>query len=97
MASSKTAQVLNKSTSLVQVDEEYTSKDMAKLLETAYKTVHGGRRTKAPDAEKKAPSAYNLFIKTEIEKIKAEKIDGVDPKDYMKLAAQRWKENKEKA
>jgi hypothetical protein len=96
MTSTKTAQVLNKFAGLLQVDEEYTSKDMVKLLETAYKAVHGGRR-KAPDAEKKAPSAYNLFIKSEIEKIKGEKIEGVDPKDYMKLAAQRWKENKGKA
>jgi len=96
MASSKTAQVLTKFTSSVQDGEEYTSKDLVKLLEAAYKSVNGGRR-KAPDAEKKAPSAYNLFIKTEIEKIKGEKLEGVEPKDYMKLAAQRWKENKEKA
>ncbi len=96
MASSKTAQVLTKFTSSVQDGEEYTSKDLVKLLEAAYKSVYGGRR-KAPDAEKKAPSAYNLFIKTEIEKIKGEKLEGVEPKDYMKLAAQRWKENKEKA
>jgi len=95
MASSKTSQVLNKFTDLVQTDEEYSSKDLMKLLETAYKSVNGGRR-KAPDAEKKAPSAYNLFIKSEIEKIKGEKLEGVDPKDYMKLAAQRWKDNKQK-
>lgn len=94
MTSSKTAQVLAKFTSSVQDDEEYSSKDLVKLLETAYKAVNGGRR-KAPDAEKKPPSKYNLFIKSEIEKIKNEKIEGVDPKDYMKIAAQRWKENKE--
>lgn len=92
---SKTSQVLAKFTEAVNVDQEYTSKELQKLLETSYKEVYGGRkRTASANGEKKPPSAYNLFIKSEIEKIKGEKLQGVDPKDYMKIAAQRWKENK---
>lgn len=95
MATSKTSHVLAKFTEAVNVGQEYTSKELQKLLETTYKEVYGGRKRVAnATGEKKPPSAYNLFIKSEIEKIKAEKLQGVDPKDYMKIAAQRWKENK---
>jgi len=97
MVQSKTALVVSKFTEKVENDVEYSVKELMKLLETTYKEVYTGRRKVSNNnGEKKPPSAYNLFIKSEIEKIKGEKIEGVDPKDYMKLAAQRWKEHKEK-
>ena len=97
MTTSKTAQVVAKFASAVNPDVEYSVKDLAKMLDACYKEVYVSRkRNSNPTGEKKPPSAYNLFIKSEIEKIKGENIQGVDPKDYMKLAAQRWKENKEK-
>lgn len=97
MVQSKTALVVSKFTEKVENDVEYSAKELMKLLETTYKEVYTGRRKVSNNnGEKKPPSAYNLFIKSEIEKIKGEKIEGVDPKDYMKLAAQRWKEHKEK-
>jgi len=97
MVQSKTALVVSKFTEKVENDVEYSVKELMKLLETTYKEVYTGKRKVSNNnGEKKPPSAYNLFIKSEIEKIKGEKIEGVDPKDYMKLAAQRWKEHKEK-
>lgn len=95
--SSKTAQVVSKFNDAVNNETEYSYKDLAKVLEGVYKEVYVSRkRTSSATGEKKPPSAYNLFIKSEIEKIKGEKLSGVDPKDYMKIAAQRWKENKDK-
>ena len=94
---SKTSQIISKFSEVVNREQEYTSKDLQKVIDSVYKEVYGGRkRVTTAGGEKKAPSAYNLFIKSEIEKIKAEKLPGVDPKDYMKIAAQRWKENKGK-
>jgi len=97
MTTSKTAQVVTKFANAVNSDVEYSVKELAKILDGCYKEVYVSRkRTVNPTGEKKPPSAYNLFIKSEIEKIKNENVQGVDPKDYMKLAALRWKENKEK-
>jgi hypothetical protein len=94
---SKTTLVVSKFAENVNSDTEYTAKELSKILESVYKEVYSNRkRSSNATGEKKPPSAYNLFIKSEIEKIKSEKIQGVDPKDYMKIAAQRWKENKEK-
>jgi len=79
-------------------DNEYTAKELVKYLEDAYKEVYGkGKKKVSSDkpVEKKPPSAYNIFIKEEIAKIKAEGLPDVDPKDFMKIAAGRWKEHKE--
>jgi hypothetical protein len=92
---SKTSQVTAKFLASVNNDTEYTQKELTKLFEVAYKEVYATRKRTSTTGEKKPPSAYNLFIKAEIEKIKAEGVEGVDPKDYMKMAAQRWKAHKE--
>ncbi|CAG8446739.1 12787_t:CDS:2 [Funneliformis caledonium] len=39
---------------------------------------------------KKAPTAYNIFMKTELPKVKAEN-PGMDHKEAFKLAASNWK------
>ena len=58
------------------------------------------RKTKVADGEekkKRAPSAYNIFIKEIMPKIKSEH-ENDDPKlnqkDLMKIAAQKWNEHK---
>jgi len=94
---SKTSQVIAKFVEKVSVDQDYGCKDLSKLLEASYKEIYNTKGKRCSNtSEKKPPSAYNLFIKAEIEKIKAENTDGnIDPKDYMRVAAQRWKANKE--
>lgn len=87
---SKLEQVLNKFTNVVDTNNDYSIKDLNKILDAVYKEVYTGKK-KSSTGEKKPPSKYNLFIKSEIEKIKQEGLPGVDPKDYMKIAAQRWK------
>ena len=96
MSSSKVVQVVDKFKSTVDTSVDYSIKDLTKILEVVYKEVYGGKK-KNISVEKKPPSAYNLFIKQEIENIKKEGIPNIDPKDYMKLAAQRWKVKKENA
>lgn len=93
---SKIDQVLNDFKDSVD-DKDYSFKELTQLLEIAYKKSFKGRnnKVKSDTDVKKEPSAYNIFIKNEITKIKAENIDGVDPKDFMKIAAQRWQEQKE--
>jgi hypothetical protein len=91
-----TEQVLNDFKSNLDMDNAYSLKDLQKLLETSYKKFNKGKGSSANKETKKPPSPYNIFIKEEIAKMKEEKLEGVDPKDYMKLAAQRWQEHKTK-
>ena len=94
MSSSKVNQVVDKFKSSIDTTTDYSIKDLTKILEGVYKEVYGNKK-KSSTGEKKPPSAYNLFVKDEIEKIKAEGLPDVDPKDYMRIAAQRWRASKE--
>ena len=94
MSASKVNQVVDKFKSSIDTTNDYSIKDLTKILEGVYKEVYGNKK-RSSSSEKKPPSAYNLFVKAEIEKIKAEGLPDVDPKDYMRIAAQRWKASKE--
>jgi hypothetical protein len=98
MASKQLEQVLSKFAASVDMKSVYSIKDLQKMLEVSYKDVYGNKRVSSKKTgEKKTASAYNNFIKEEILKIKGEATeDGkkLDPKDYMKIAAERWREYK---
>jgi hypothetical protein len=49
-----------------------------------------GRPAKVSDKPKREPSAYNKFVKEQMEKLKTEQPDVV-AKDRMKIAAAEWK------
>lgn len=77
---------------------DYSLKDMIKKLEDSYSSVYGGskKKTKAASGEKKPPSAYNIFIRDEIARIRQENLDGVPANEFMKIAAERWRAQKTK-
>jgi hypothetical protein len=50
-----------------------------------------GRPAKVNDKPKRAPSAYNKYVKERIEKLKSETPE-VPAKDLMKMAAAEWKD-----
>jgi len=91
---SKVNQVVDKFKSSIDTTNDYSIKDLTKILEGVYKDVYGNKK-KSSNTEKKQPSAYNLYVRDEIEKIKKEGLPDVDPKDYMRIAAQRWRALKE--
>ena len=93
---SKVSQVVEVFKNSLDMSNEYSVKDLLKGLETSYKDVYGKSKTKKSGGEKKPASAYNIFIKEEIAKIKIENQGNAnaDPKCYMKIAAGRWKEHK---
>jgi hypothetical protein len=90
---SKVEKVVEAFKTSLNYDNEYSLKDMLKLLEDNYKNVYG--KSKKKTNEKKAPSAYNIYIRDEIAKIKVENPTGVQPNEYMRIAAERWKAHKE--
>lgn len=57
--------------------------------------VATGKKVKDPNAPKRPPSAYNLFVKEHIAKLKEEHTDA-KPKELMTLAVKAWNEHKEK-
>lgn len=94
MSTSKIVLLVDKFKSAINDTDDYSIKDLTKILEGVYKEVYGNKK-KSQSSDKKPPSTYNLFVKNEIEKIKNEGLPDVDPKDYMRIAAQRWKIHKE--
>jgi len=88
---SSTQQILNKFVASVNVNETYAIADLVNLLKTAAKS--GNKKTSDGEPKvKKAPSAYNIFIKEQMELLKN---DGTSPKDRMRQAPANW--NKMKA
>lgn len=85
--------VLDAFNTAVDVNQDYSLDELKKLLSTAYKTA--GKRSKGDNTEKREPSKYNLFVKDEMLRLKAEHPDKSN-KEIMSMAAALWKESKAK-
>jgi len=66
--------------------------ELTTLLKSAYKSSGNKKSADGAEKVKKAPSAYNIFIKEQMELLKN---DGASPKDRMRQATANW--NKRKA
>jgi hypothetical protein len=91
--------------SLKELKEKLTEVYKTKTAKTAKKTMKNteasssddekpkkrGRPAKVSDKPKRAPSAYNKYVKERIEKLKSESPE-VAAKDLMRVAASEWKE-----
>ncbi|NCA22243.1 MAG: hypothetical protein EBS86_14030 [Crocinitomicaceae bacterium] len=86
-----TQQIIDKFTSSVDIEKTYTLAELTTLLKSAYKSS-GSKKADGVEKVKKAPSAYNIFIKEQMELLKN---DGASPKDRMRQATANW--NKRKA
>jgi len=74
----------------------YTLDEYKKLITAAFKEA--AKKTKrsagaSGEVVKREPTKYNIFVKEEILKLKAENPDK-QYKDLMKMAADKWNENK---
>jgi len=95
---SKTEQITRDFLSKVDNSYDYSLKELVAILTTSYKELSSTKTKKKTvnsdePVVKKQPSAYNLFVKEEISKIKAAN-STVNPKELMKLAADNWKKTK---
>jgi hypothetical protein len=71
----------------------YSLDDLKKILVESFKSIKV-KKQKDPNAEKRQPSAYNLFIKANMESIKKANPE-MDNKKIMVEAATLWKAHKE--
>jgi hypothetical protein len=100
-----TTEIINDFVNKIDTEKEYTLKELKDALDEVYKTHAATNKaekkqkkaTKAAPKEdlvepkaKRAPSAYNKFVKQRIQQLKQEQ-DGIPPKDLMKMAASEWK------
>jgi hypothetical protein len=74
----------------IDVTQDYSLDDLKKLLVASYKS--SGKSKKSSSDEKREPSKYNLFVKQEMTKLKAEYPDKTNP-EIMSMAAARWREH----
>ena len=69
-------------------DEDYSLDELKKHLSAAYRQA--GKKV----VVKREPSAYNIFMKEEITKLRTEN-PNTEYKDLMKLVAKKWNDNKQ--
>jgi hypothetical protein len=81
----------------INTTNSYTLDEYKKLITAAFKEAAkktSKRSSKSGDeVVKREPTKYNIFVKEEILKLKAENPDK-QYKDLMKMAADKWNENK---
>ena len=87
-----TQQIIDKFVELIDVNKEYTCKELTNILSEAYKLVtKGNKKTKTT----KAPTKYNLFVKENISKLKMEN-PTLSRQELMKKVSELWQEEKNK-
>lgn len=80
--------IINNFINNVDNKKQYTLKQLDKKLETSYNTYIPNT-----DTNKKPPSAYNMYIKERMAKLKSEN-SALTAKELMKMAATGWGEYK---
>ena len=87
-----TQQIIDKFVELIDVNKDYTCKELTNILSEAYKLVtKGNKKTKTT----KAPTKYNLFVKENISKLKMEN-PTLSRQELMKKVSELWQEEKNK-
>lgn len=71
-------------------EKSYSLKELKDILSESYKDI----KDKKKNNVKKSPSKYNIFIKEEIVRLKAENKENLNNKDILKQAASNWKKQK---
>jgi hypothetical protein len=75
----------------VDVSQDYSLDDLKKLLVTSFKA--SSKKSKG-SSEKREPSKYNIFVKNEMMRLKAEQPEKSN-KEIMSMAAALWNKSKE--
>jgi hypothetical protein len=87
-----TQQIIDKFVELIDVNKEYTCKELTNILSEAYKLVtKDNKKTKTT----KTPTKYNLFVKENISKLKMEN-PTLSRQELMKKVSELWQEEKNK-
>ena len=100
-AAAQTKEIVAKFTTLIDADLEYSRADMAKILTTVYREVTNNKTKKVKknvegeEKKKRAPTAYNIFVKEKMAVVK-EEFPELNRQDLMKKIAVMWNAEKVK-
>jgi len=95
MTINKTEQLIEEFTKNVNNENNYTLKQLQEILKKSFQNIYKSKSSKTPSGEKKPASPYNLFIREQIQILKEAKDPNISAKNYMSIAASKWKEHKE--
>lgn len=70
-------------------ETEISLKELKKTLGEVYKTMKINEKKKKTEKPKKAPTAYNIFMKQKMQEIK-ESDPNIPPKERMKIISTYW-------
>lgn len=101
-----TQQILTTFTSKVDLEKEYTSSELRKMLTEVFKEIREGekeekkarktkkvKREEGEEKKKREPTAYNLFVKETMPVVKEEN-PNMSRQDLMREVGRMWKEKK---
>ena len=100
-----TQQIMTIFTSKVDIEKEYTRAELAKMLTEVYKEMKEEEKGEKPkkkkvkktedgeEKKKRAPTAYNLFVKDTMGVVKEENPE-MSRQDLMREVGRLWKEKK---
>ena len=97
----QTQEIVTKFAALIDTELEYSRNDMAKILTTVYREVTNNKTKKVKknvegeEKKKRAPTAYNIFVKEKMAVVK-EEFPELNRQDLMKKIAVLWSAEKEK-
>ena len=88
--------ILDIFTSSIDVTKSYSLDELKKLVTQVYKDSSKKKKGGSKEnAVKRAPTNYNIFVKDEMAVLREQHPDK-EFKELMKMAAEKWNENKEK-
>lgn len=86
--------VLDIFSSSLDVTKPYSLEELKKLVTQSYKDASKKKKGGSKEnAVKRAPTKYNIFVKDEMAKLR-EQYPDKEFKELMKMAAEKWNENK---
>ena len=101
-----TQQILTTFTTKVDLEKEYTSSELRKMLTEVFKEIREGekeekkarktkkvKREEGEEKKKREPTAYNLFVKETMPVVKEEN-PNMSRQDLMREVGRMWKEKK---
>jgi predicted outer membrane protein len=93
---SATAQIVQQFAEQVDTEKAYTLKELKDIIDKIYKGASKPKKIDSPVAAatekvKRAPSAYNNYVKKRISELKVERPE-VPAKELMTIAAGDWKQ-----
>ena len=97
-----TQQILTTFTTKVDLEKEYTSSELRKMLTEVFKEIREGekgekkakKREEGEEKKKREPTAYNLFVKETMSVVREEN-PKMSRQDLMREVGRMWKEKKE--